>query len=166
MAAILAMVQVVGPQYAAAQSHVQQARGAVTNLPLPRYVSLKAKEGRARRGPGLTHKIDWIFARAGMPLMVTAEYDNWRRIEDVDGLGGWIHYSLLSGVRTVLIKDGIADLLAKPQEDAEIRFRAETGVIGRLLQCRANWCRLSIDGESGWIRKSAIWGVDPGEIIE
>ena len=41
------------------------ARGAVTNLPLPRYVSLKTGEGNARRGPGSTHRIDWVFTRAG-----------------------------------------------------------------------------------------------------
>ena len=28
-------------------------RGVVTNLPLPRFVSLKGSDGNARRGPGL-----------------------------------------------------------------------------------------------------------------
>lgn len=161
VAVILAMVLVAGPVPARAQE-----RGAVTNLPLPRYVSLKAKEGRARRGPGLTHKIDWVFVRAGMPLMVTAEYENWRRVEDVDGLGGWVHYSLLSGVRTALIQTAMADLLDQPQEGAAIRFRAEAGVIGRLLKCRADWCLLSIQGDKGWLRKTAIWGAELGEILD
>ncbi|MFN7051486.1 MAG: SH3 domain-containing protein, partial [Gemmobacter sp.] len=53
--------------------------GAVTRLPLPRFVTLKTDEGNARRGPGLSHRIDWVFKRAGMPLRVTAEYENWRR---------------------------------------------------------------------------------------
>ena len=75
-------------------------RGAVTNLPLPRYVSLKGGEGNARRGPSLSHRIDWVFRHAGMPLRVTAEFGHWRRVEDQDGAGGWVHYSLLSGVRT------------------------------------------------------------------
>ena len=47
--------------------------GCVTNLPLPRFVSLKGDEGNARRGPGLTHRIDWVFTRPGMPLMITAK---------------------------------------------------------------------------------------------
>ena len=64
--------------------------GCVTNLPLPRYVSLKGSEGNARRGPGLTHRIDWVFTRAGMPLKITAEYENWRRVEDNEGAGGWV----------------------------------------------------------------------------
>ena len=54
----------------------QEKRGPVTNLPLPRYVSMKAAEGNVRRGPSLTHRIDWVFKRRGMPLQITAEYGN------------------------------------------------------------------------------------------
>ena len=57
----------------------------VTNLPLPRYVSMKAAEGNVRRGPSLTHRIDWVFKRRGMPLQITAEYGNWRKVQDRDG---------------------------------------------------------------------------------
>ena len=58
-------------------------KGSETNLPIPRYVTLKGSEGNARRGPGLTHRIDWVFTRPGMPLRVTAEYEHWRRVEDL-----------------------------------------------------------------------------------
>ena len=140
--------------------------GSVTSLPLPRYVSLKTNEGNARRGPGLTHRIDWVFTRAGMPLRITAEFENWRRIEDSEGAGGWIHYTLLSGVRTALVTQDMAEFRTLPDPAAPVSFQAEWGVIGRILECEPDWCRLSTDGERGWVQKSAIWGVDPGEIIE
>ena len=38
-------------------------KGAVTNLPLPRFVSLKASKANARRGPSLSHRIDWVYKR-------------------------------------------------------------------------------------------------------
>jgi SH3-like domain-containing protein len=66
-------------------------RGPVTGLPLPRYVSLKASEANVRRGPSLTHRIDWVFKRRDMPLRITAEFGHWRRVEDRDGAGGWVH---------------------------------------------------------------------------
>jgi SH3-like domain-containing protein len=141
-------------------------RGAVTSLPLPRYVSLKTNEGNARRGPGLTHRIDWVFSRAGMPLRVTAEYENWRRIEDAEGAGGWVHYSLLSGTRSILVTDDMLDLHASPLPDGAVVLRAEAGVIGRLVECKPDWCMLNIDGEKGWAPKSGFWGVDPGESFE
>ena len=140
--------------------------GCVTNLPLPRFVSLKGSEGNARRGPGLTHRIDWIFTRAGMPLRITAEYENWRRVEDSEGAGGWVHYSLLSGVRTALVTLDMAELRGDPKTDAPVVAQAELGVVGRVLECGPAWCRLSLEGTRAWVQKSALWGVAADEIIE
>jgi SH3-like domain-containing protein len=141
-------------------------RGAVTNLPLPRFVSLKTNEGNARRGPGLTHRIDWVFTRAGMPLRVTAEYENWRRIEDAEGAGGWVHYSMLSGARTVLVTVNMVNVLNAPDDAAMVNFQAEAGVIGRVQECTTDWCRIAVEGNRGWVRKTALWGVDAGERVE
>jgi len=140
--------------------------GCVTNLPLPRFVSLKGDEGNARRGPGLTHRIDWVFTRPGMPLKITAEFDNWRRVEDQDGAGGWVHYALLSGVRSVVVTLDMAELRSSPDPAAQVVAQAEMGVIGRVLECRPDWCRIQSGGERGWVAKSALWGVLPGEVIE
>ena len=139
-------------------------KGAVTSLPIPRFVSLKGSEGNARRGPGLTHRIDWVFTREGMPLRITAEYEHWRRVEDVDGAGGWVHYSLLSGVRTVLISQDMAEAFSQPDPASDVLYQSELGVIGKLLECQALWCRVAVEGEKGWIRKSSLWGVFPDEI--
>ncbi len=138
--------------------------GAVTNRPIPRFVSLKGSEGNARRGPGLTHRIDWVFTREGMPLKITAEYEHWRRVEDVDGAGGWIHYSLLSGVRTVLVTQDMAQAFSAPDQTMQVVYQSEMGVIGKLLQCIPDWCRIVVEGDTGWVRKTALWGVDPKEI--
>lgn len=140
--------------------------GSVTSLPLPRYVSLKTSEGNARRGPGLTHRIDWVFKRAGMPLRLTAEYEHWRRVEDADGVGGWVNYSLLSGVRTALVMQDMAEFRTLPDPNAAVSFQAEMGVVGRILECEVTWCRVAVEGERGWVLKAALWGVDPGETIQ
>ena len=138
-------------------------RGAVTNLPLPRYVSLKGGEGNARRGPSLSHRIDWVFRHAGMPLRVVAEFGHWRRVEDKDGAGGWVHYALLSGVRTALVTEDMVQLRNRPNPDADVVARAEAGAIVKLGECNPTWCRVSGGGQRGWVPKSAIWGVDPDE---
>lgn len=155
-----------GTATALSQDMRDPSRGAVTNLPLPRYVSLKTNEGNARRGPGLTHRIDWMFTKAGMPLKLTAEHENWRRVEDAEGLGGWMHYSLLSGVRTVLVKGDLVDFHVSPRPDATLAFRAESGVIGRVMGCDGTWCRINIDGEKGWVPIAALWGIAEGEVID
>jgi len=143
-----------------------QERGSVTNLPLPRFVSMKAEEGNVRRGPSLTHRIDWVFKQAGIPLEITAEYGNWRRVRDRDGAGGWMHYSLLSGVRTAVVEAGTTDLRAGPGAGERIVARLELGVIARIGECQPDWCRLSVAGYDGWVPKADIWGVRPQEILE
>ncbi|WP_366141529.1 SH3 domain-containing protein [uncultured Paracoccus sp.] len=141
-------------------------RGPVTNMPLPRYVSLKGGEGNARRGPSLSHRIDWVFRHAGMPLRVVAEFGQWRRVEDKDGAGGWVHYALLSGVRTAIVQEDMVELHSKPNLDSDVVARAEAGAIVRLGECTRDWCRISGGGERGWVMKPSIWGVDPGEVRE
>ncbi len=141
-------------------------RGPVTGLPLPRYVSLKASEANVRRGPSLTHRIDWVFKRRDMPLRITAEFGHWRRVEDRDGAGGWVHYTLLSGVRTVIVQEDMLDLLTRPDPGTMVVARLEAGVIARLSECGPEWCALAVDGHRGWARKAALWGVGVDEMVK
>lgn len=139
-------------------------KGRVTNLPIPRYVSLKASEGNVRRGPSLAHRIDWVFTLRGMPLRVTDEYDHWRRVEDRDGLGGWVHYSLLSGYRTVIVETDLAPMHTKPDATSPVNAYAEAGVVARLGQCGADWCKITAGNKSGWAEREHLWGLLPGEL--
>ncbi|WP_244615016.1 SH3 domain-containing protein [Pukyongiella litopenaei] len=149
---------------ASAQDATVNRVGAVTNLPLPRFVSLKAAEGNVRRGPSLTHRIDWVFKRRNMPLMITAEHGHWRRVQDRDGAGGWVHYALLSGARTVLVEQDMLRLHARPDPASPVVAALELGVVARLGECDPAWCRVSAGGYRGWTLKDHLWGVRPGEI--
>ncbi len=141
-------------------------RGPVTNLPLPRFVSMKAGEGNVRRGPSLTHRIDWVFKRRGVPLEITAEHGHWRRVRDRDGAGGWIHYSLLSGVRTALVERDMLEIHARPDPQSLVVARLELGVIARLEECTPDWCEITAGGYTGWAPKGALWGVRAGERLD
>ena len=139
-------------------------KGQVTNLPIPRYVSLKVKEANARRGPSLSHKIDWIYKRQNMPLEIYAEYENWRRVRDFEGLGGWVHYTLLSGTRYVLVKNELLDMRLLPSIDAQVIAKVPQYNIATLDKCNKDWCRIIDDGYKGWVPKNEIWGVYENEV--
>ena len=139
-------------------------KGQVTNLPIPRYVSLKVKEANARRGPSLSHKIDWIYKRQNMPLEIYAEYENWRRVRDFEGLGGWVHYTLLSGTRYVLIKNELLEMRLLPSIDAQVIAKVPKHNIATLDKCNKDWCRIIDDGYKGWVPKNGIWGVYENEL--
>jgi SH3-like domain-containing protein len=139
-------------------------RGPVTNLPMPRYVSMKSTKGNVRRGPSLSHRIDWVSKRRDMPLQITAEHGHWRRVQDRDGMGGWVHYALLSGVRTVLVERDMLQVYTRPDPKTPVSAAFELGVVARLGSCIEDWCRISAGGYKGWARKASLWGVLPGEL--
>ncbi len=141
-------------------------RGQVTNLHLPRFVSLRATEANARRGPDQSHRIDWVYQRRDLPLRVTAEYEHWRRVEDAEGQGGWMHHALLSGLRTALVQTDMTPLYQRADPASAQTALLERGVIARVRACAPDWCRLEVEGARGWAEKRHLWGVDAAEVFD
>ncbi|QJQ33541.1 hypothetical protein GV829_03230 [Sphingomonas lacunae] len=112
-----------------------------------------------RAGPASEMRALWEYRRMGLPLRVLAVRDDWRRVEDPDGVVGWMHKRLLTGRRTaIVIGTGAQALRSAPAADAPVAWRAEPGVVGRLSDCANGWCMLDVEGRSGWISVDSIWG--------
>lgn len=141
-----------------------------SGLPVPRFVSLKADRVTVRGGPDKDHDVAWIYTRAGWPVEVTAEFENWRRIRDCDGAEGWVYHSLLSGKRTIAVqlkaKTDLATLYREPDVHSAVTARLQVGVMGSVKRCTGTWCQISGDGFFGWVEQNALWGVYPDEKIE
>jgi SH3-like domain-containing protein len=154
-----------------ANALAQQARGPVSGLPLPRYVSLKSDHVNLREGPSKDHATKWIYQRAGLPVEITAEFDTWRRIRDSEGAEGWVFHSLLSGKRSALVAPWKKDvspfpLRANPEKDAATLAKLAPGVIVSVKSCDGKWCRVKIDGYDGYLVQTELWGVYPDEKVE
>ena len=167
IAAALATLMALG----AAPTPARAGSDTVTSgLPVPRFVSLKADRVTVRGGPDKDHDVAWIYTRAGWPVEITAEFENWRRIRDCDGAEGWVYHSLLSGKRTAAVqlktKTDLAPIYQNPDLHSATIARLQVGVLGSVKQCTGTWCQISGDGFAGWIEQSALWGVYPGEKIE
>ncbi len=128
--------------------------------PVPRFVSLKAKQTFCRSGPTFGHRVRITFMRRGLPVMVVAETtDHWRKVRDVDGDECWIHKTKLSNAKTALVTvDGLA-LYARPSAAAPQRARLGRGVIARIEAVENGWLRVSVDGRKGWAPQTGVWGV-------
>ncbi len=135
-------------------------KGDVTGLPLPRYVSIKSNKVNVRRGPNSTYQVDWVYARAGTPVKITAEHGNWRRVEDFQDEGGWIHARLLSGKRFVIFLDNKIILKRKPNKKSFGVAIVEKGVIARLVSTRGKWSEIAVEGHSGWVLNKSVWGAE------
>ncbi len=136
---------------------------AKADLPLPRFVSIKSPESNLRTGPGLRYPVRLVITRPGVPVEVIAEFENWRKIRDIEGDEGWVHRSMVSGERRVTILHGTQTLYDEPEPDAQPVAFVEEGVNAVLKECDENWCEVNADGNTGWIMRKLVWGVYVGE---
>ncbi|MEM7507399.1 MAG: SH3 domain-containing protein [Pseudomonadota bacterium] len=163
LAGMITVLMALSGPAAPALAQGETALGPVTNLKLPRFVSLRSSEINVRRGPGLNYPKDWVFRRAGLPVKVVEEYGDWRRIVDSDDAGGWVYHALLTGRRTVLITAPQVLLRKRPTQTAEATVELRQGVVARLTACEQDWCEMTIEDFRGWAPKDALWGIENDE---
>jgi SH3-like domain-containing protein len=137
-----------------------------TGLPLPRFVSLRKAEVNVRTGPGTRYPVDWVFTRKNMPVEIIAEFDAWRKVKDWEGVTGWVHKSMLSGRRWIIIPKGTRQLRRTNDPKAPVVAHLEQKVIARLKRCQGVWCEINLTGIKGWIKRTDIWGVYRSEKIQ
>src|ERR1043165_6912583 len=111
------------------------AENGTSGLPIPRFVSLKSDKVNVRAGPTKDHDVAWVYNRAALPVEVTAEFENWRRIRDWEGAEGWVYHSLLSRKRTALVapqpkgKDDLLALHDRPDAASAVSAKLQHGVL-------------------------------------
>jgi len=144
--------------------------GTTSGLPVPRFVSLKSDHVNVRGGPTKDNDVSWIYTKTGLPVEITAEFENWRRIRDSEGYEGWVYHSLLSGKRTAVVttksKDELAQLHDRADDSSAIAAQLEAGVVANVRRCSGTWCRISGAGFDGWIEQERLWGVYPDEKVD
>ncbi len=129
------------------------------NVETPYWASIKDEKAYARVGPAGDYKIAWVYQRKDLPVKVLKRYESWRQIEDHDGEISWVYAKLLSLKRTAVIVDGTQKMLSKPSANAPVLWRAEPGVVGVLGSCTNGYCEFDVNGQSGYVIASALWGV-------
>jgi SH3-like domain-containing protein len=144
-------------------------RGQITGLPLPRFVSVKANQANVRLGPGVGYPVKFTIVRRGLPLEITAEFENWRRIRDWSGDEGWMFGALLSGRRTALIRPWSAAkpvlLHASASNKSSVEAVVHPKVLVTIEECDGTWCEVTARGETGYVQQTALWGAYPNEVF-
>ncbi len=141
-----------------------------SGLPVPRYVSLKSDHVNVRAGPTKDNDVAWVYTRSGLPVEITAEFENWRRVRDSEGAEGWVYHSLLSGRRTAVItmksRDDLAPLYERADATSAVTARLQAGVVAQVKHCGAGWCHVLGNGFDGWIEQQRLWGVYADEKLD
>ena len=138
-------------------------KGLSTGFEIPRFVSLRSNKVNLRTGPGKRYPINWVLVYQNMPIEVIGEFQVWRNIRDWQGSTGWVHQSLLSGKRWVIVRKHQILLHTHPRANAPVVAKISKKNLGRLKNCQGAWCRIVFSRFDGWTKRSAIWGVYPNE---
>jgi SH3-like domain-containing protein len=134
--------------------------------PVPRFVTIKSNEVNARVGPHMRYPVRWTFVRKGEPVEVIAEYEHWRRIRDRYNDEGWVHQSMLSPKRrVVIVANHPVALRRRPTEESTAIAELHPEVRADLDGCENHWCRLGVQGLHGWVPALALWGVAPNDHV-
>ena len=66
------------------------------------FLSLKKSKVNVRYGPSFESPIKFIYKKVNLPLKQIDKKENWRRIIDFKNNGGWIHWSQLKKINSII----------------------------------------------------------------
>ena len=122
-----------------------------------KFLSLKKNKVHVRYGPSFDSKIKYIYKKINLPVKQIDKKENFRRIVDLKNNSGWIHISQLKSSNSIIIlKDEI--LFKKPSNLSRPVVRLEKGRLLIIKKCVNNWCKITSDNYSGWLKAENIWG--------
>ncbi len=121
------------------------------------FLSLKKNKVNVRYGPGFETPIKYIYKKINLPIKQIDKKENWRRIIDSKNNSGWIHWSQLKKVNSIIpLEDKI--LFKKPSYFSKPIAKIKQGRLLIVQKCDGKWCKIKSEKFKGWIKINNIWG--------
>ena len=121
------------------------------------FVSLKKNKVNVRYGPSFESPIKYIYKKIDLPIKQIDKKENWRRIIDLKNNSGWIHWSQLKKVNSIIpLEDKI--LFKEPSNFSKPLAKIKKGRVLVLQKCDGVWCKVKSENFKGWIKTNNIWG--------
>ena len=123
-------------------------------------LTTKFNEVNVRNGPGLNHLKKFKILKKGYPLKIIDNFDNWKKVVDVNGNSGWVSNSQLSNNRYVIINSSEAYIYKFPLQNSKKIELVKGKKVLALNKCNQNWCQINDNKINGWVMKKEIWGYE------
>ena len=121
------------------------------------FLSLKKSKVNVRYGPSLESPIKFVYKKMNLPIKQIDEIENWRRVIDAKNNSGWIHWSQLKPINSVIpLKDKI--LFKKPSNFSKPLANIKKGRVLVVKKCDGSWCKVETEQYEGWINNKNLWG--------
>ena len=121
------------------------------------FLSLKKNIVNVRYGPSLESPVKYVYKKINLPIKQIDKKENWRRIIDFKNNSGWIHWSQLKKINSIIpLEDKI--LFKKPSRFSKPMAKIKSGRVLVVQKCDGNWCKIKSEKFKGWIKIDNIWG--------
>ena len=121
------------------------------------FLSLKKNKVNVRYGPSFESPVKFIYNKIDLPIKLIDKKENWRRIIDSKNNSGWIHWSQLKPINSViLLKDKI--LFKKPSNFSRPLANMKKGRVLVVKKCDSDWCKVQTENLKGWVDNKNLWG--------
>ena len=125
-----------------------------------KYLVTKYDEVNVRNGPGLNNLILFKILKKGYPLLIVEDFEDWFRIEDVEGRKGWVSKTQLSNKLSAIVISSAENIYKFPNLNAKVLAIVKRNFVIEVTKCRENWCKVNEKEIKGWINKDGLWGVN------
>ena len=123
-----------------------------------KFLSLKKSKVNVRYGPSFDSKIKYIYKKINLPVRLIDTKENFRRIIDLKNNSGWIHHKMLRPSNSFIIL-GNRILFKEPSIFSRPIVKLEKGRLLVIRKCENNWCNVTTEKYSGWVKNDNIWGL-------
>ena len=121
------------------------------------FLSLKKNKVNVRYGPSFESPVKFIYKKINLPIKQIDKKENWRRIIDLKNNSGWIHWSQLKPINSIIpLEDKI--LFKKPTTFSQPLAKIQKGRVLVVQKCNQNWCKVKSQKFKGWVKINNIWG--------
>ena len=121
------------------------------------FLSLKKNKVNVRYGPSFESPVKFIYKKINLPIKQIDKKENWRRIIDLKNNSGWIHWSQLKPINSIIpLEDKI--LFKNPTIFSQPLAKIQKGRVLVIQKCTLNWCKIKSRKFKGWVKVNNIWG--------
>ena len=121
------------------------------------FLSLKKNKVNVRYGPSFDSPVKFVYKKVNLPIKQIDKKENWRRIIDFKNNSGWIHWSQLKPINSIICFDDKI-LFKKPSNFSKPIAKIKKGRVLILQKCEKKWCKIKTGKFAGWIEANNIWG--------
>ena len=121
------------------------------------FFSLKKDKVNVRYGPSFESPIKYVYKKVNIPIKQIDKKENWRRIIDSKNNSGWIHWSQLKKINSIIpLKDKI--LFKNSSNFSKPIAKIKKGRLLIVQKCDGEWCKVKTEKIKGWIKADNVWG--------